>query len=79
MIGRNVVLAMLAAAAWSGGTALAQQGMGLTSPDARFLNAPGLGERIPDVTIVDDQGNPANLRELARHKPYTVLTLGCLT
>ena len=79
MIDRNVVLAMLAAAVCSGGMALAQQGMGLNAPQARFLNAPGLGERIPDITIFDDQGNPANMRELARHKPYTVLTLGCLT
>ena len=79
MVDRNVFLAILAAVIWPGGMAPAQQGMGLISPDARFLNAPGLGERIPDVTIVDDQGNPANLRELARHKPYTVLTLGCLT
>ena len=79
MVVRNVVLAILAAAIWPGGTALAQLGMGLNAPEARFLNAPGLGERIPDITIVDDQGNPANIRELAQRKPYTVLTLGCLT
>ena len=79
MVIRSAFLALLVAAVWQGGTALAQQRAGLTSPDARFLNAPDLGERIPDVTIVDDQGNPANLRELARQKPYTVLTLGCLT
>ena len=81
MIFRNLLLAGLAAAVWPGGMAWAQGGAlgGLTSPEARFVEAPGLGERIPDITIVDDQGNPANIRELARRKPYTVLTLGCLT
>ncbi len=79
MVARNLFLAILIAAVWPGGTALAQQRTGLTSPDARFLNAPGLGERISDVTIVDDQGSPVNLRELARQEPFTVLTLGCLT
>ena len=79
MIFRNSFLAILAAAMCPAGVVLAQQGMGLNAPEARFLNAPGLGERIPDITIVDDQGNPANMRELAQRKPYTVLTLGCLT
>ena len=49
------------------------------SPDMRFGAAPDIGEQIPDVTIVDDQGNPVNIRELASQSPYTVLTLGCLT
>lgn len=79
MVVRNVFLAILAATVWPGAAALAQLGPGLTSPVDRFLNAPDLGEQIPDITIVDDQGKPANLRELARRKPYTVLTLGCLT
>ena len=47
-------------------------------PDVRFQEAPQLGEMIPDLTLVDDQGNPAVLRELATGQ-YTVLTLGCLT
>jgi hypothetical protein len=78
---RNVLLTSLAAAVWPGGMAWAQEGPGggLTPIDARFVEAPGLGVQIPDITIVDDQGNPANIRELARRKPYTVLTLGCLT
>ena len=47
--------------------------------DIRFAEtAPAIGEQIPDVTIVDDQGNPVNMRELASGQ-YTVLTLGCLT
>ena len=54
-------------------------GMGVAvPPDVRFADAPQLGEMIPDLTIVDDDGNPANLRELATGQ-YTVLTLGCLT
>ncbi len=48
-------------------------------PDVRFVGAPEVGEQISDVTIVDDQGNPVNIRELASQSPYTVLTLGCLT
>lgn len=79
MVLRRVFLAILAVAFWPGAIALAQLGPGLTNPVDRFLNAPGLGEQIPDITIVDDEGKPANLRELARRKPYTVLTLGCLT
>ena len=81
MVLRNVLLASLAAAVWPGGIAWAQEGTigELTTPEARFVEAPGLGEQIPDITIVDDQGNPANIRELAQRKPYTVLTLGCLT
>ena len=48
-------------------------------PDMRFVGAPEIGEQISDVTIVDDRGNPVNIRELASQSPYTVLTLGCLT
>ena len=50
----------------------------LLPPDVRFENGPKVGEQVPDVTIVDDQGNPVDMRELARGQ-YTVLTLGCLT
>ena len=79
MISRNVWLTVAVAVSWLPNIVLAQMGMGLNPPESRFANAPGLGEPIPDVTIVDDQGNPANIRELARRSPYTVLTLGCLT
>ncbi len=61
---------------------LAQQGMGAPGaarPSPRFDAALQLGEQVPDLTIVDAQGEPVNLRELASHSPYTVLTLGCLT
>ena len=66
---------------------MAQMGMGMGmgmgmvdgNPEARFVGAPEVGEQISDVTIVDDQGNPVNIRELASQSPYTVLTLGCLT
>ena len=63
-------------------TAFGQGGMGIPGaerPSPRFVVAPELGERISDLTIVDDQGNPVNVRELASRSPYTVLTLGCLT
>ena len=50
----------------------------LLPPDVRFQNGPKVGERVPDVTIVDDQGHPVSIRELAQGQ-YTVMTLGCLT
>lgn len=46
---------------------MAQMGMGI---DAGFVGAPEVGEKISDVTIVDDQGNPVNIRELASQSPY---------
>ncbi len=49
-----------------------------TPPDVRFETAPQVGDLIPDLTIVDDQGNPASLRDVTRGH-YTVMTLGCLT
>ncbi len=50
-----------------------------TPPATRFLAvAPEIGEMVPDLAIVDDKGDPVNLRELTRGH-YTVLTLGCLT
>lgn len=52
---------------------------GLEPPPMRFAKAPELGKVFPDVTVVDDQGQPVNIRSLAAEKPYTVLTLGCLT
>ena len=53
-------------------------GMGMGA-NPRFDVAPAVGEQFPDLAIVDDQGNPVNIRELASQSPYTVLTLGCLT
>ena len=50
----------------------------LLPPDVRFENGPKVGEMVPDVTIVDDQGRPVSVRELAQGQ-YTVMTLGCLT
>ncbi len=50
-----------------------------TPPDIRFQAvAPEIGDRVPDLEIVDDQGRPVKLRELTQGH-YTVLTLGCLT
>ena len=40
--------------------------------------APEIGEPLQDLTLVDDQGRPANIREIARDQ-YTVFVLGCLT
>jgi len=81
---RTSLLALTAAAALNGGAAFGQAGMGMAGgmgmgANPRFDVAPEIGEQFPDLTIVDDQGNPVNIRELASEKSYTVLTLGCLT
>ncbi len=72
------------------GVAFAQgaPGMGGRSPEVaaaiqavidRFdAAAPEIGEPLQDLTLVDDQGHPANIRELARDQ-CTVFVLGCLT
>jgi hypothetical protein len=47
--------------------------------DRRFYAAaPAIGELVQDVDIVDDEGNPVNIREIATGQ-YTVLVTGCLT
>lgn len=79
------VFAMSNAAAQPPGAMGMGMGMGMgangqpSAMDIRFADtAPAVGEQIPDVSIMDDQGNPVNMRELASGQ-YTVLTLGCLT
>lgn len=50
-----------------------------TPPQVRFESATAqVGELIPDLTVVDDQGNPVKLRDITRGH-YTTITLGCLT
>jgi hypothetical protein len=44
----------------------------------RIEVAPDVGEQIPDVSVVDRNGDPVNLRDMTREH-YTVLVLGCLT
>lgn len=55
----------------------APQGM-LSAIDRFAANAPSVGELIPDLTIVDRNGDPVSLRELTREN-YAVFVLGCLT
>lgn len=52
---------------------------GIEPLEDRAAVAPAVGGLFPDITVVDDQGRPVNIRSLAGEKPYTVLTLGCLT
>ncbi len=88
MTWRTLLLVIGMAGLLQSGAVLAQapagmgMGMGMAAgmgASPRFDVAPEVGEQIPDVTIVDDQGNPVNIRDLASNSPYTVLTLGCLT
>ncbi len=72
---RHIALATLAIAGIFQTSLVAAQG---TPPQVRFESAPKVGEMVPDLTIVDDQGNPASLRDITRGH-YTVMTLGCLT
>ncbi len=76
---RQLLLPLAAIGLLQTGVVTAQRLPGAERPNPRFEAAPQIGELIPDVTIVDDQGNPVNVRELASRSPYTVLTLGCLT
>jgi len=74
-------LIVVSGALMASGLALAQAPapQGMSSADVRFAAAaPGIGERVPDLTIVDRNGDPINLRALTREN-YTVLVLGCLT
>ena len=77
MIRRTTTLVIAGLACLSSST-FAQMGMGSDQPTLRFSAAPEIGERIPNLTIFDDAGNPVNLREIASEN-YTVLVLGCLT
>ena len=84
MTWRTLLLAIGMAGLLQSGPVFAQAGMGMgmgmgMGASPRFDVAPEIGEQIPDLTIVDDQGNPVNLIELAGKSTYTVLTLGCLT
>ena len=87
MIRRLSSLITFAAALGFVGVASAQgpggMGMGMgagpTGMDTRFMDiVPDIGEQLPDISIVDDQGNPVNMRDITTGQ-YTVLTLGCLT
>ena len=73
---RRMLLLLVVLAAAPVNSILAQGA--LLPPDVRFENGPKVGDRVPDLTIVDDQGHPANLRDITRGH-YTVMTLGCLT
>ena len=54
-------------------------GPGPTAMDERFYNTvAAIGELVPDVQVVNDRGDPVNIREVATGQ-YTVLVLGCLT
>jgi cytochrome oxidase Cu insertion factor (SCO1/SenC/PrrC family) len=74
MLARSASLVLILAALLQTGVAAAQG----TPPQVRFESAPQVGDMVPDLTIVDDQGDPANLRDFTRGH-YTVMTLGCLT
>ncbi len=58
---------------------VAAQGAMPRSPNDRFSQGgPEVGDMVPDLVIVDDKGNPANLRKLTEGH-YSVFILGCLT
>ncbi len=72
----TVVLAFVAAPTLGN----AQRAPGGPSGDMpRFLElGPKVGEQLPDLTIVNDLGQPVNIREITKGA-YSVLVLGCLT
>ena len=72
----TIIVGMVAASSLSH----AQRGPGGPSGDMpKFIaDGPKVGERLPDVTIVDDMGTPVNIRDITKGS-YSVLVLGCLT
>ena len=82
MTWQKVLIPIAIAGLLQSSVALAQFGMGAAGgarPSPRFDAAPQLGDQIADLTIVDAQGEPVNIRDLASRSAYTVLMLGCLT
>jgi cytochrome oxidase Cu insertion factor (SCO1/SenC/PrrC family) len=87
MKSRIVLLSLslsLAVTGWAGAQepatkkAAAQAGAADQAMLAAFARqAPAVGERLPEVTIVDAEGQPFELASLKGH--FTVLTFGCLT
>ena len=71
---RPVLLFLVGAAMFQSNLVLSQA----APAESRYTAVPQIGELIPDVEIVDDQGKPVGLRELTQGH-YTVMTLGCLT
>lgn len=61
------------------GAVQAQRGGGPSGDIPRFLElGPKAGEMVPDLTILDDTGNPVSIRGLSKDN-YSVFVLGCLT
>ena len=81
MMRRSVLALVFLGAMLQASPALAQGNLpGLPPLEARFdESAPAIGERLPDLTIFDDQGSRVDMRELPVPGRYTVLTVGCLT
>ena len=81
MIRRCVPSVIFLGAMLQASLALAQGNLpGLPPLEDRFeQTAPAIGELLPDLILVDDQGNPVEMRELPVQGRYTVLTVGCLT
>lgn len=57
-------------------SAFAQRGSG--GMQNRFEdNSPAIGQRLPDVTVYDEDGEPFAVRDLKGQ--YSVIVFGCLT
>ncbi len=68
----------LALVLWVGGAALDVRAVTAQSALAGFDAAsPELGDLVPDIAILDQEGQPFELRSFKGS--YTVLVLGCLT
>ena len=77
MTWQRVVIPIAIAGLLQSTVALAQFGMGAPGaarPSPRFDAAAQLGEQIADLTIVDAQGEPVSLRELAKYLDQPIMT-----
>ena len=68
----------LALILWVGGAAFGVRTVTAQSALAGFDdNSPELGDLVPDIAILDQEGKPFELRSFTGS--YTVLVFGCLT
>ena len=75
------LLAHLASSCASSGAGAAPRRLppGVEPLEVREAAAPQVGDRFPNVSVLDSSGSPVDLWALTAEAPYTVVTLGCLT
>ena len=82
LIRKSVHFSIVFGLAMSLSLGLVQQGFAQQGPvgdlPGFLANGPKVGERLPDVSIFNDMGEPVSIRDLTKGS-YSVMVLGCLT